>query len=275
MNILNRALLTNLISSFLSGVALILFPVFFMDLFGVQNTTVFWVLGIALLFFSGTILVEIKKQRALAILWIIIQDLIWVIASFAILIWRPFNISEVGYWLIDLFAFLVLTFAIFQSIGLSRIDTVKGSKGKNLNFRRTVSANKKKVWEVISDVANYHQVASNIDKVKIISGVGEGMVRQCSHGKDSWIETCTLWEDEKQYSFVVDTSAADYPFPFKSLKGIWKVKEINSGQSEIIIDFEFAYKNKAQNLLLHPFLKYKFSKVGEDLLDNWQQKIER
>jgi ribosome-associated toxin RatA of RatAB toxin-antitoxin module len=227
-----------------------------------------------LLFFSGTILVEIKKQRALAILWIIIQDSVWVIASIVILIWRPFDISDAGYLLIDIFAFLVLLFTIFQSIGLSRIDTAKGSKVKTLSFRRTVSADKKKVWKVISDIENYHEVASNIDAVKIISGEGEGMVRQCSHGKDSWKETCTLWENEKQYSFVVDTSVSDYPFPFKSLKGNWRVNEINPTKSEIIMDFEVAYKNKIYNLLLHPFLKYKFSKVGEDLLDKWQKLVE-
>ncbi len=239
MTTLKSALLANSISSFLSGATLILFPVFFMNLFGIQNTTVFWVLGIALLFFSGTILVEIKKQRALAILWIIIQDSIWVVASFAVLIWRPFPISDAGYLLIDIFAFIVLTFAIFQSIGLARIDAEKGSKAKNLAFKRTVAANKKKVWRIVSDIKNYHRVASNIDDVKIISGEGEGLVRQCSHGKDSWTESCTLWEAEKQYSFVVNTSAPDYPYPFKSLKGTWQVNEINSGQSEIIMIFNF------------------------------------
>ena len=193
MNTLKSALIANSISSFLSGTALILFQVFFMNLFGIQTTTVFWVLGIALLFFSGTILVEIKKQRALPILWIIIQDSVWVLASFAVLIWRPFAISDAGYLLIDMMAFLVLTFAIFQSIGLAQMDSLKGSKMKTLSFRRIVAADKRKAWKVISDVENYHQVASNIDDVKIISGEGEGMVRQCSHGKDSWQETCTLW----------------------------------------------------------------------------------
>lgn len=100
------------------------------------------------------------------------------------------------------------------------------------------------------------------------------MVRQCSHGKDSWQETCTIWEAEKQYSFEVDTSAPDYPYPFKSLKGNWQANEINTSQTEIIMEFEFEYKNKIQNFLLHPFLKYKFSKVGEILLDSWKKKIE-
>ena len=81
-------------------------------------------------------------------------------------------------------------------------------------------------------------------------------------------------EAEKQYSFVVDTSAPDYPYPFKSLKGNWRLNEINPTETEIIMDFEIAYKNKIYNLLLHPFLKYKFGKVGEDLLDNWQRQIE-
>ncbi|MCH7910771.1 MAG: S26 family signal peptidase, partial [Candidatus Hydrogenedentes bacterium] len=36
--------------------------------------------------------------------------------------------------------------------------------------------------------------------------------------------------EEKQYSFEVDTSAADYPYPFKSLKGTWRINEITRDQ---------------------------------------------
>ena len=267
-------MLANLISSLLSGLALILFHVAFMNLFGVQNATIFWIVGIALLFFSGTIWIEIKRQNALAIFWIIIQDLIWVIVSFAILIWQPFEISNAGYLLIDFFAFLVLGFAIFQSIGLAQIDNISGSRIKKLTFRKIVSADKKKVWKVISDVKNYHVVAPNIDEVKIVSGEKEGMVRKCVHEKDSWNETCTLWQPEKQYSFEVDTNASDYPYPFSSLRGNWLVNEAGSDSTEIVMNFELEYQRRFQNLLLHPFLKYKFSKVGEELLNNWQKQIE-
>jgi hypothetical protein len=38
--------------------------------------------------------------------------------------------------------------------------------------------------------------------------------------------------------------------------------------------FDFQYKRKYQNLLLHPLLKGKFSKTAEELLENWQKMLE-
>ncbi|PHR42612.1 MAG: hypothetical protein COA32_17245 [Fluviicola sp.] len=134
-----------------------------------------------------------------------------------------------------------------------------------MSFRRKVKANKPDVWKVISDVENYHEVAGNIDEVKIVSGEKEGMVRACSHGKDSWTEKCSLWEEEKEYSFEVDTSAPDYPYPFKVLRGNWQVKELADNKTEIIMNFEFEYTKSIHNLLLHPLMKHKFIKICKDL----------
>uniref|UniRef100_UPI003742D91A type II toxin-antitoxin system RatA family toxin n=1 Tax=Changchengzhania lutea TaxID=2049305 RepID=UPI003742D91A len=143
-----------------------------------------------------------------------------------------------------------------------------------MSFQRKVKASKTDVWNIISDIENYHKVASNIDNVKIISGEGEGMIRSCSHGKDSWSETCILWENEKQYSFLIDTKAPDYPYPFKTLKGIWKVDEIGTSNSEITMEFEFEYSKKIHNIILHPLLKLKFTKVCLEIMDNWQSILE-
>jgi len=135
-------------------------------------------------------------------------------------------------------------------------------------------ANKEKTWRVISDVSNYHEIAPNIDSVEIISGEGEGMIRKCTHKANNWTEVATLWEEGEQYSFEVNTDAEDYPYPLKFLKGTWQVKEISKSKTEIIMKFDFAYKRKIYKLLLHPFMKSKFNKISEELLDNWQRKLE-
>ncbi len=84
-----------------------------------------------------------------------------------------------------------------------------------------------------------------------------------------------MWVEEKSYSFEVDTSAADYPYPFKCLKGTWEVQGLDSGTTKIKMFFDFQYKRNYQNWLLHPFIKSKFSKTAEALLDNWQKTIEK
>lgn len=218
--------------------------------------------------------IEIRRQRALAILWIIAQDSMFTLASIYVLIFRPFNISDTGYLLIGLFLIPITFFILYQSIGLYRIDSEKGAKVKRMSFQRTVKADKAEVWRIISDVGNYHEVAPNIDGSAIISGEKVGMVRSCSHGKDSWTERCSLWEEGQAYAFEVDTSAPDYPYPFKTLRGNWQVKAVGQGETEIAMHFEFEYKRPFQNLLIHPIMKRQFTKVCKALLDNWQSKVE-
>lgn len=275
MNTLQKALLPNGILAFTSGGAFVLLRHQLAEIFGISNSQVFLIVGLIISVFGLTILVEIKMQRALATLWIITQDLLWVIGSVLLILLQPFDLTVAGYWMIALYALTVVAFIWFQSDGLASIDTKSGSSRKVLSFKRSVKADKNKVWKVISDVGNYHEVAPNIDNSKILSGEGIGMVRQCSHGKDKWEEKCTLWDEGNQYAFQVNTSAPDYPYPLKFLKGTWSVETVHNGQSNIKMEFEFEYKKSIHNLLIHPFMKSQFTKVCKQLLDTWQKKVEQ
>lgn len=274
MNTLQKHLTANAVFSTSCGIIVLAFQEKVEQIFNIETSNFFFVLGILLILFALTIVIEIKKQRALPVLWITIQDMLWVIGSIILLLWNPFDISIEGNIIIGIVAFFVLQFGIGQARGLARIDEKNRRGEKVFQFKRKVKGTKSMVWEVISDIANYHEVAPNIDGSKVISGEKLGMIRSCSHGKDSWTETCTLWEEGKQYSFVIDTKAPDYPYPLKSLKGTWIVDEISSNESEITMIFEFEYKKAIQNILVHPFMKYWFTKVCKELLDNWQKLIE-
>lgn len=275
MNKLQKSLRVNALFSGVSGITLIVLSKQIANLFETTNTTVFWVTGIVLLFFASTIFYEIIKQRPVAVLWIIIQDFIWVVGSMALIAANPFEISKAGNSTIAMIAFIVLFMGINQSMALAQVDSVSNKKDKHFKFERIIKADKQSVWKVISDVANYDKVVPNIDAVKIISGEGLGMVRSCSHGKNSWSETCSVWIEEKAYSFEVNTSAPDYPYPFKFLKGTWEVHEIDPNTTKILMLFDFQYKRAYQNWMLHPLLKGKFSKTAEELLDNWQKMLEK
>lgn len=274
MNQLQKSLQLNALFSGLSGILLVALNKYVAGLFDTPNTLVFQVIGAALIFFSLTIFFEIKRQNLLGVLLIIFQDLLWVVGSAILLILQPFEISIFGYAIIAAIALIVLFMAINQAQALAQTDSIPNKVIKQLSFERIMKASKASAWKVISNVANYHEVAPNIDDVKIISGEGEGMIRSCSHGKDSWTETCALWEEEKEYAFEVNTTAPDYPYPFKYLKGNWKVEEIDNSQTKVIMLFEFEYSQTFQNWLLHPMLKGKFSKTAEELLNNWQRQIE-
>ncbi len=269
-----RATKLNAVTTLISGLSILIFSNRLAGIFETESNTPFLVVGGVITFFSLTMVVEIKKQRALAILWIIIQDIMFTMASIYVLIFRPFDISDTGYLFIGLFLIPIIFFITYQSLGLSRIDAKGGTNVKLMSFKRRVKEDKSKVWKIISDVGNYHKVAPNIDGLEVVSGEKIGMIRSCSHGKDSWTETCSLWEEEKEYSFEVDTTPLDYPYPLKTLRGNWQVNEIGKGETEIIMNFEFEYKKPYQNILIHPMMKHQFTKICKELLDNWQSIIE-
>lgn len=273
MNKLQKVLSINSIFSGISGLGLILFHKAIANLFNIDQSSIFWIIGSVLIFFSLTILYEVKKQRRLAVIWIIIQDFIWVIGSIVLLILKPFNISNAGNNAIAILALIIFLMAINQSTVLAQAKNTVEKGRKQLVFKRIIKANKSEVWKVVSDVASYHQVAPNIDEVTIVSGKDEGMVRSCSHGKDSWTETCSVWQEGNTYSFIVNTSAPDYPYPLSFMQGTWNINEIDANHTEIEMVFEFTYKNKILNLI-HPIMKMKFKKISNELLDNWQKTLE-
>lgn len=274
MNILQIALLGNAIFSISTGLCLLIFRNKVAHWFGQQNATVFLIIGLGLLYFSYTIFKQLKNPEPEAVFYIIVQDLIWILLSIAILKMKPFNITVLGNQIIAGVAFIVLFFGIGQSVGLAQTDATKDKRIKRLSFERVVNATKESTWKAVSDVSNYHKVAPNIDSVEIISGKGKGMVRRCSHKTDHWTEAATLWEEGEQYSFQVNTDAESYPYPLKYLKGTWKVEEISKNQTKITMIFEFTYKWKIHNLIIHPFMKKEFNKICGELLDNWQARLE-
>lgn len=122
MNHLQKALLANALFSGLSGIILIALSKQISKLFEISNQSIFWIVGIALIFFSLTIVFEMKKQKPLRVKIIIIQDFLWVIASIILLIIQPFEISVSGNIIIAVVAMVVLFMAINQSRALAKIN---------------------------------------------------------------------------------------------------------------------------------------------------------
>ncbi|QWX84606.1 hypothetical protein H0I23_02870 [Cellulophaga sp. HaHaR_3_176] len=123
MNKLQKALKINALFSSTSGTIMILLNQQIAKLFGTSNNTVFWILGLILIYFAFTIWYEIKKQRKLAVIWIIIQDYTWVIGSLILIIFTPFKITLIGNLILGTIALIVLCMAINQMIGLKKFMT--------------------------------------------------------------------------------------------------------------------------------------------------------
>ena len=121
MTTLQKALTANASCSSLSGLIMIVGHQQLATLFQVSNAMPFWIIGILLLFFALTIVIEIKPQRIKAVWWIIIQDVLWVVGSIVLLLLQPWGISTIGNMMIGGMAALVFFFAYWQYQGIQAL----------------------------------------------------------------------------------------------------------------------------------------------------------
>lgn len=119
---MKNALIINAAFSGVSGVALILCKNQFGAVFELNSSNPFWIVGVALLFFTGTILYEARKLNKLRIIWIITQDMLWVLASIYILAAKPFSVSKAGTYIITIVALIVFMMAVNQWAALRRLN---------------------------------------------------------------------------------------------------------------------------------------------------------
>jgi len=92
-------------------------------------------------------------------------------------------------------------------------------------------------YQVMPDRAGYAGVANNLSRVEVVSGGGLGMRRRCYDNRGrGWSETCSLWEEGYAYSFDLQTSAPDYPYPLREMKGTWRAEPFKEG-SRVILEF--------------------------------------
>ncbi len=137
---------------------------------------------------------------------------------------------------------------------------------------RTITAPKEVVWQVISDVSNYHRYATGLDNVTVMSGSGVGMVRACSDEQGAWQETCTFWDEGNAYSFDVDPGTG-FPYPFTKMNGTWSAEAMSENVTELVVTFEYRFPYRWMHWLFNGATHDSFDEGDKTLLDNWEEKI--
>ena len=163
MNHLQLILLINALFSLSTGLALILFLNSFAKWFGQQKKTVFWIVGLGLLFFSFFVFLQGINPNAKAVLFIIGLDFIWVIASVVLLFAKPFLITDLGNKLIASVALVVFLLGVGQSLELSKIDEVSVTdlEQETLDYGRPQTALKH--WRIFKTSIWPRQSMRNFD----------------------------------------------------------------------------------------------------------------
>ena len=157
-------------------------------------------------------------------------------------------------------------------LGLLLMLAFSTPKPETHSNRRIISAPKDMCWALIADVANYHQYATGLDHVSVLSGEGIGMVRACSDEQGSWQETCTAWTEGESYTFNVDVDSG-FPYPFKLMEGTWQVEEFEVGFTEVTVTFHYQFPYRWMKWLFSKETHRAFEAGNKTLIDNWENQL--
>lgn len=139
---------------------------------------------------------------------------------------------------------------------------------------RVVNAPQSVAWDVISRVDRYHEAATNLHSVEVLSGSGVGMVRRCTdHDGKSWTESCTLWHPGEAYVFEVDTRAPGYPFPLKKMRGMFRAEPLGPNKTKIVVRFDYSLKYPVIGSILGWLMSRMNAGNAQALMDNWESQI--
>ena len=125
-------------------------------------------------------------------------------------------------------------------------------------------------WDVVTDHEAFGRIAPNLSRVHVVAGSGTGMTRRCydTRGR-GWSESCTLWDEGRQYRMEVDTS--DYPYPLRKMQGTFGVAEGDNGTTlRMRFDYEMKY-GLLGRLLERTLLPRTFRQVCTEILDRWEE----
>jgi hypothetical protein len=130
--LLRKALIGNALFSILSGVTILFAQGWVLRILGLPENISLAILGIGLLVFAVTLVINARRQpvRTWDAWIVVVLDLAWVLGSYVLIFVVPF--SAEGKWVVGVVAELVSVFAVLQFVGIRRIQ-------KNENFGHYVN----------------------------------------------------------------------------------------------------------------------------------------
>jgi hypothetical protein len=119
--LLKKALTGNAVFSVISGVAILIANRWLVKFLGLPDKVSLGLLGISLVVYATLLWLSARKAKIkITGAWVaIVMDVVWVVASYALIVVVPFSVG--GKWVVALVAELVLAFAVLQWMGVRRI----------------------------------------------------------------------------------------------------------------------------------------------------------
>jgi hypothetical protein len=163
------------------------------------------------------------------------SDFAWVAGTVAII--TIADLRTRGDLILAGIAAIVGTFGVLQLRSAAGVADDDGPQ--IVEVTRTLRGSADEVWKVVTDHEAYGRVAPNLSKVKATGPNGPELTRRCwdTRGK-YWDETCSLWDEGRRFVVDVDTDTENYPYPLQSLRGEWRVAQIDDSHTSVTIRFE-------------------------------------
>lgn len=252
---LKHALLGNALFSTLSGLICLVFSRFLYTLVGVGAPLVYQIVGASLLMFA-LVVMGTAYRHPINTLWaavISLADLLWVVATFLLIIVAFSALQPVGILLLLSVAGIVLVFALRQLQGINRVYATDTPQTHKLCVAIRTPASADTMWSLIADLPSIRLYSPNLTKVILRAGATSdvGAVRECTDvNGNTWAEDCKLHDSDRKriaFDFLADEPA--FPYPFKTMSGGWDVTPDGAG-STVTVWFEVTPKYR----LLHPII---------------------
>lgn len=241
---------------------------------GIGNRLVVAVTGAGLLVFAALVVAvaAFEPRRVLrGTLAISIADLSWVAATAVVLAAVDLDRAPP---ILGGVALVVAAFAVAQlrlriaASGMTDLDSVVPER---VHVERRLAAPASDVWPLLTDHDLYGRLAPNLSRVEVLGGEGAGMQRRCydTLGR-GWNETCTLWDEGRQFAVDVDTS--DYPYPLHTMRGRWEV-EPDGDRSMVSMDFELVPRPGVLGGVFVATMLVVFKPVVRRILRGWEREL--
>jgi len=119
--LLKKALIGNAMFSGFSGVPIVVANRWLVKFLGLPDKVSLAVLGVSLIVYAAVLWFNARRPKIrITDAWVaVVMDAVWVLSSYTLILMIPFSLA--GKWVVALVAELVLSFAVWQWLGIRRI----------------------------------------------------------------------------------------------------------------------------------------------------------
>jgi hypothetical protein len=230
---LRLPLLANALFSAVTGLILALVPAALGELLGPKASTLYVVLGVGLLAFSGGLVWLASRPRPAWVVAVLLADLGWVVGTMAVVgfTWSAWKTAGVVAVATTNAVVMLLVFA--QARGILRVFAVPGEPNRyEVCVRVDTPVESRRLWPIVADLGTISEYMADLvsSELEGDAPAGVGAVRTCENRRGQrWSERCVRWREGDSFDVRFLTEDPAFPYPFSDMIGGWRLVPKEAG----------------------------------------------